>query len=273
MISLLEDAKKNPLSNAVIIFLLFLIMASFPTSTFIAWMFNGYENVYLSVYSIRILFIGIFLFLFYKYGLFGYFKINSNKSGWLVFIAVMLIALNNFPFISVLSNSAEVVKGGFRFQYVLAMLTVAFAEELVFRGFILVFMAKYVSEKTIKRRTFLVILINSAVFAITHLINIFSGVSIGGTLLQVGYAFLIGVTLSLLAIKSKSVILPFIAHFVYNVGGNLVGYGLLYGRQWSVGQIIITVIVAVAVAVYIVWELFKLKDEEIVNFLPENYKN
>ena len=184
----------------------------------------------------------------------------------------MMIALNNFPFVSLLSKDVSIVSKGFEWQYLLAMLSVAFTEEIVFRGFLVVFLTKFLLEKPIKRRAFKMILITSAIFALTHLINLFSG-NVGATILQVLYTFLIAVILTLLAIKSKTIVLPTIAHFVYNIGGNLLQYGLLNGVQWTIGQIVITVVVSLIVAVYVISELYKLSDDELTDFLPELYKS
>jgi membrane protease YdiL (CAAX protease family) len=87
-------------------------------------------------------------------------------------------------------------------------LLVGFVEETVYRGLILNLML----QKGVR----VAVLTSSLLFSLTHLLNLVGGQDLAATLLQLAYAFLVGLSLALLYIRHKT-LLPLIAfHFLHN---------------------------------------------------------
>ncbi|MNC42275.1 CAAX amino terminal protease self- immunity [compost metagenome] len=87
-------------------------------------------------------------------------------------------------------------------------LLVAFVEETVYRGLIL----NLILQKGIR----IAVLTSSLLFSLTHLLNLMGGQSLAATLLQLAYAFLVGLSLALLYVRHKT-LLPLMAfHFLHN---------------------------------------------------------
>ncbi len=87
-------------------------------------------------------------------------------------------------------------------------LLVGFVEETVYRGLIL----NILLQKGIR----IAVLTSSLLFSLTHLLNLMGGQDLAATLLQLAYAFLVGLSLSLLYVRHKT-LLPLIAfHFLHN---------------------------------------------------------
>lgn len=87
-------------------------------------------------------------------------------------------------------------------------LLVAFVEETIYRGLILnLFLGKGIRTA---------VLVSSLLFSLTHLLNLMGGQNLTATLLQLAYAFLVGLSLALLFVRHRS-LLPLIAfHFLHN---------------------------------------------------------
>ncbi len=269
MINLKEDARRNPLQNLLLIFLIFVVMATVPTSSLLKLIVSNGSLDYFSVYITRFVFSAIFVFFVIA---FGFKKILVGKISFktlLIALPMLLIAVNNFPFYAVFAKDAIFVKAiKFPLQYILVALSIAIAEELAFRGLILPLVAIKFSEKPCRFKVIKVIIFSSLAFSLVHLLNLFSGASIGLVLMQLGYSFLLGAGLCFLTIKSGNLILSVLVHFIYNLGGLLPQYGLLLGRIWGVGQIILTAVVAVSLGIIIVVMVFSVKEDELSAILP-----
>ena len=88
------------------------------------------------------------------------------------------------------------------------------------------------------------------------------GADPGGTLLQVGYSFLIGGMCSIILVKTHNIWFCVILHSVYNFAGGVVpncGGGII----WSVPEIILTAVVALIVAVFVIYTLLKITPDDI----------
>ena len=70
--------------------------------------------------------------------------------------------------------------------------------------------------------------------------------------LQVGYSFLIGMVCAFALIVSGNIYLPIIFHALFDVGGFLLGEGLVVGVLWTVENIIWTAVTSVIFAVAII---------------------
>ena len=268
MIDLSKDAEKNPLQNVLMILLLFIAMATLPTSQILKVFVKDGSLDFLGVYGIRIIFSLIFLFFIYSYGFKGVVFGKVSLKSLVLLLPLMVIAINNFPFYAVFVDKTVVyVAEKFPLQYLLVALFVAVAEEFAFRALILPLITIKFSQKDVKFKPFLVIVVASAIFSAVHLINLFSGTAVGVVVVQLGYSFLLGAGLCLLMIKTRNVILPILVHFIYNAGGALIEYGLAFGWAWTVGQIVLTAVVAVIMGIIVASMIFSLKNEDLDAFM------
>ena len=100
--------------------------------------------------------------------------------------------------------------------------------------------------------TVLIVLLSSALFGLTHLLNLFSGAAVGATALQVGYSFLIGCMLAVVYLHTGSLCGCIFLHAVYNFGGMLVptlGQGA-FADIWNLPTVLITAVLAVFAIVF-----------------------
>jgi len=88
------------------------------------------------------------------------------------------------------------------------ILIVAFIEEMVFRGFMI--------NILISKGFRFAVLTSSFLFALTHSLQLLGGQSIEDTLLQITYAFFIGMVLSLLIVNNQSILIAIIFHGLNN---------------------------------------------------------
>lgn len=95
-------------------------------------------------------------------------------------------------------------------------LAVGFNEEIFFRGLIL----KYVNQKSLKQGT----IISSTLFGLLHAGNLLGGADLLYTVLQIIFAFLVGLVLAEVTIITKSLWVPITWHVIHNFisfqGGN-----------------------------------------------------
>lgn len=92
--------------------------------------------------------------------------------------------------------------------YVVSMLCVGFLEEIIFRGFLFVGMAKNNVRSAI--------IVSSITFGIGHIVNLLNGYPAVETMLQIVFAILTGFTLVLLFYRGKSLLPCIIFHSVNN---------------------------------------------------------
>ena len=138
--------------------------------------------------------------LFEKYGLV---KPEYKLSKAWFFIPLIIVGLSSVFFGVKLNYS--IPETAF---YILSMLCVGFLEEIIFRGFLFVGMAK----KNIKSA----IIVSSITFGIGHIVNLLNGQDLLETLLQIVFAIAVGFTLVTLFYKGTSLIPCIIFHGINN---------------------------------------------------------
>lgn len=181
---------------------------------------------------------------------------NKKPLLWLLALPGLVIAVNNFPFISFFWGSCNVnFDIGSILFFALVCLGVGFFEEMAFRGcaFMLILKGRTQSRGAI----FLSIVISSAVFGLVHFINVFFGASPIAVLLQIGYSALIGALCSMVLLLTRNIWLCVILHASYNFCGGLID-NCGVGVQWIPAQMIFTAVVAIAVAVYFIVVFLKM---------------
>lgn len=166
-------------------------------------------------------------------------------------LPALLVALNNAPVIALISGTAAVTAQAsavvlFAFECV----AVAAFEEVAFRAILFPLMLQRFG--TGARARFSAVLLSSALFGLTHLLNLFSGAAVGATALQVGYSFLIGCMLAVVYLHTGSLAGCILLHAVYNFGGMLVptlGQGA-FADIWNLPTVLITAVLAVFAIVF-----------------------
>lgn len=201
--------------------------------------------------------------IIYKFASKRVLSMNFSMRSVLVWLPCMLIAVNNFPFVPFLSGEADIVADAWEIiMYALVCICVGTFEELAFRGCIFPLILQRRGKKVVD--VFWSVVISSAIFGCIHLVNLFFAADPFATILQVGYSFLIGAMCSILLIRTGSIWYCAVLHAVYNFAGGIIpncGVGII----WNTAEIILTAVVSVVVAVYVIYLLLTIKKEQIDN--------
>lgn len=250
------------------IMLLFTIGAvTFPTERLVKLFYDADEHAMLLYNGIeRLIFTAV---MFHIVGSFG-FKIIRPKTHIIALLAVapaLIIAVNNFPFVSFFTGKCSIADGPREIIFFAVWcIGVGCLEEVAYRGIILPLL--YITRRNKKRPVLWTLVLSSAIFALSHLVNLISpSPNFGGVIMQVGYTFLIGAMCGIVMVRTGSIILPMILHVTYNFAGMLVekcGDGIM----WTTEQIICTAVVGVVVGVYLVCLAFTAdRHPEVCNSL------
>ncbi len=196
----------------------------------------------------------------------GYKTIFNFKSPFLISLIIiipsLIISINNFPIIAFFDGRAVLTEPLYTiYIYIIECLTIGFFEEIIFRGLILAVLLQKLPQT--QKGIFLAIIFSSALFGISHIVNIFAGSSVGDTFQQVGYSFLMGIMWAIVFLKTKNIWLSMFLHATYNFFGQIMfALGTVDGRYDTI-TIIVTVSIAMLVAVYMIYLLHKIKSEQI----------
>lgn len=129
--------------------------------------------------------------------------------------------------------------------YVFSMLLVGFLEEIIFRGFLFVEMAKD-NVKT-------AIIVSSITFGIGHIVNLFngSGADLFSNMLQVVYAIAAGFLFTIIFYKTKSLWPCIITHSVLNASSAFANESAA-SPALEVGTAVALTVIALGYAIYII---------------------
>ncbi len=188
----------------------------------------------------------------------------------LLVLPAFVVAINNFPFSTVIRGEAKVTEGaGALILLLLECLSVGLFEEMAFRGVVFLgILKKYPQSKLWSLAS---IAISSAVFGLIHLVNLFEG-SPSAVLLQIGYSTLIGAMCSVVLLKTANIWLCVIIHGLFNFCGAVIprcGEGLV----WDTFTIVLTAVLSVLVAAYMIFIFIKddLSQTENIYKNPPKY--
>ena len=185
-------------------------------------------------------------------------------SPFLVILPCFAIAINNFPILSVLMGDATLGTQATDYvMYALVCLAVGLFEELAFRGCVFtVALERMIKITSPSLRVFAACVTSSALFGLVHLANLFAGASVGYVLLQVCYSFLIGGMCAIIMVKTANIWYGVALHTIYNFAGGVVPeFGA--GQIWTIPTVVLTVVVSLIVAAYVLFLLFRVRKEEI----------
>ena len=188
--------------------------------------------------------------------------LGKNPGRSLLFaLPCFAVAINNFPFIGVMSGSVMITEPTYYIALLAAeCIAIGIFEEFAFRG--VVFLIILEKKRSSVKDIFVSIVSTSAIFGIVHLLNLFRSFDIGGTLMQIGYSFLIGGMCAVILIKTYNIWLCAAVHAIFDFGGYFVQI-MGKGNQWDTVTIILTVIISVIVAVYVIYSLVKYDPGEL----------
>ena len=213
--------------------------------------------------------IGSFVFLAATVFL-GYRVWNRPLNGWLLaFLPAMLVVVNNFPIIGLSTGAVQVTRADLTWIYLLDCLMIGLFEEIAFRGTI--FLALLENRRGSTKQIFWVSLVSSALFGLLHLVNLVEGAGVGSTVLQVGYSFLIGGMCTIVFLKSGNILPCIILHTLFDLGGRMVGT-VADGIIWDVATVVITAVLGVAVAVWMLVLLLRIDPADTDCFFKKHTK-
>lgn len=186
----------------------------------------------------------------------GYRVCRIPSRGWLfAFLPALAVSVNNAPILGLITGQARVDRTDLLLLFVLDSLLIGIFEELAFRG--VLFPSLLEKRRNTKMGIFWTAVISSALFGLIHLANLLEGADVGGTLLQVGYSFLIGGMCAIVLLKTGNLLLCILLHGIYDFGGHLIST-LGSGSLWDTPTVILTAVLGVAVTAWMLTLLLRI---------------
>jgi membrane protease YdiL (CAAX protease family) len=214
--------------------------------------------------------------LYMDFPLLSFRHLPSGKS-LLLSLPALVIAVNNFPIIGLCTGLVHVVKWELLPLLLLSCFATGLFEEAAFRGVIFPLLLRTTTRLVGRRQTsrispealaiFLAIFGASAVFALTHALNLLVGASPLSVILQIGYSFLIGGMCAIVLLLTGNILVPTLIHALFNFGGYLIPT-LGTGKLWDTPTIVLTVGVSLVILAYFLVLLLKMSKEDIRRVLP-----
>ena len=253
----LEKSAKTDTKGMIITLVLYAVGAvSVPYVKVAGWLGGGKELEWYLAFAFKTLCSALPIYLMFQFGFKNAaMKFCGGAKGILLCVPAFLVALDNFPFLPLLSGDLAFNRhiGGL-LPYILYCVSIGIMEETIFRGTIFpLFLYKFSRDK---KGVFFAIAASSAIFGAMHLLNFFGGFS-PAVFLQVGYSFLIGCMCALTFLFSGNIIVPAIVHAIFDVGGFLTDSGFCSGTLWTKGNVILTAVLSVVLAAVLTAEFFK----------------
>lgn len=262
-----EDASKYPVYHALIILFLFVGLSGINLS-FILKIFTSNEKTvfYLDGIIKRLVLSIIGVVLIYKYEFDSQLKSSVKIKNVLAVIPAFLVVINNLPIIGLINKNVVIDSTTLHtVLFLLYALSIGIFEEVIFRGILFPLCVIKLNDK--KNKIFWAVVLSSAMFSLTHLLNLLGGAGIVQTIMQIGYSFLIGAMSAIVLVKTGNIYSSVILHFVFDIGGLFVGKnGIAYGNQWDILTIIITAVLGLTVFIYMLYVVLHLKNEDLKCF-------
>jgi membrane protease YdiL (CAAX protease family) len=216
----MNKEKEKKFLSIAILFLLFLFVASFPFSSF-----TPSKTLVLCLQGgIRLLYVGVFLFLIKKWNLVPlHFRFSFPRG--LLFLPFFLLSGSNLFYLALSRKPLT----AFSFDGLLGAelfycLCVALSEECLFRGLLLGSLLE-------NKKPLAAVLLSSLIFSLTHAVNFFS-LSVGETFAQMGYTLVLGLFLGILYSESENLVYPILLHALFNFLDNDL-FIALYQGEWD----------------------------------------
>lgn len=173
----------------------------------------------------------------------------------LFFLPFFLIVFSNFASSYFISSPSNYINIQSLLLNIVSTIIYAIIEEVLFRGFLLPLLLSRLSD-------FKSLLISSAIFALVHLFNIFSGINVILVLIQVLYTFGIGLILGLMYVYGKTLVLPMLFHICFNVFENDLYEAFYPSATYTNLRVLVTVTVSLFALFYGVFIYFHFQKKE-----------
>jgi len=228
------------------------------------------ETVYMILSRASGALVGLLLMLRLSYGACLKHPWRTPWRAYLVSLPCWLVVINNFPWLGVLRGDIVLTATPAELTlYVLLCVCVACFEEILFRGAIFLMVLEHRRKST--WQIFWSLILSSAIFGAVHMVNLLMGAGLMATLLQIGYSFLIGGMCSVMLIYTRNMYLCIALHAVYNFGGGFVP-AVADGTLWDTPTVVITAVLGVLVAAYVIGAVFKIRREHTDALYPKKEK-
>lgn len=255
-------SKQTKLYTAIIIFLAYIAIISFPFGVFFGGLVGKITDLSLKIGFLVFTFITI-----YRYELCKIQILPKKNFLLLLFIPLVLLTCSNWIYIWIFKSplNKDFDVGSFTFDLVITLVTVI-CEELLFREVIQERIKDYISKE------YLVILMSAGIFASIHVVNIFNGTPPLIVLAQIGYTSVLGLILSFMREKGTGFIALCLFHFLFNsLNNNL--FTALYNGDWNATFIVTNIIIGTIVVLYGVGLYFLLKNKSLSSNGKNNQNN
>lgn len=180
-----------------------------------------------------------------------------------LFFPAFAVAVNNFPWLSILTGDATFTGGNLIGWMIFSVVCVGIMEELAFRGILLPLLLTRFGKT--KRGMLQSVILSSVIFGLVHFLNLIEGAGIVPTLLQVGYSMLTGAMLAVLFLGTGNLVGCVAVHAVFNFGGLAVEF-LTEGQVWTVPTVVVTVVLSLLVAAWMILSFCRLDPQKISFF-------
>jgi membrane protease YdiL (CAAX protease family) len=128
-------------------------------------------------------------------------------------------------------------------------------EELLFRFLLLTFLSLKIKES--KNKDLLVILFSSLAFCLMHVINFFGNDPLS-VLAQLGYTFVLGLILGVIAYYYETPFLTIIGHFLFNFL-NQVFFSAFYSLTFSTQYLVYSIVFALIMILYTLFLVYLIR--------------
>jgi len=199
--------------------------------------------------------IALILLAFFRFRVWRPHRLCTRSVRVAVLLCALAVCVNNAPWLALWRGEARVVRTELILLFLLSSILVGAFEELLFRGVLLPLWLEHRART--RRELFFGVIGTSALFALLHLVNLAQGASVGATVMQVGYSFLIGAMCAVVLLVCGSVVPCIVLHAVYDFGGLLVST-LGTGRIWNAPTVVLTAVLGVAVTAFFAYRLWRL---------------
>lgn len=140
--------------------------------------------------------------------------------------------------------------------FIISMLCVGFLEEIIFRGFLFVGMAK--------NNVRAAIIVSSITFGIGHIVNLFNGQNLPETILQIVFAIAVGFTLVGLFYKGKSLIPCIIFHGVNNALSAITKDNAEAAKMFSMSESMFELVfVSILIVISLLYALYIMRKADL----------
>ncbi|MGO4698524.1 lysostaphin resistance A-like protein [Paenibacillus sp. 2TAB26] len=152
------------------------------------------------------LFLVIYMTLKKRWSTFYFSGVSKlTKQQWLEYLPLLLVLI-----VLLIANKGFQPASFSFFAYMLLsqLFLVGFVEETLFRGMML--------RILMPKGKMTAVIVSSALFGVTHALQALGGQSIEDTLLQIGYAFIVGFVLAMLVVRNRAILLTILFHGLHN---------------------------------------------------------